>query len=91
MALTRCPGYEDDSVRRAVSEVLDHLGGMKRWISPGNTVFIKPNMLTAKKPERAVTTHPAVVEAIVREVQRAGGSAVVGDSPAGVLSSINRY
>lgn len=64
---------------------------MRRWVSPGDTAFIKPNMLTAKKPERAITTHPAIVEAIVREVQEAGGRVLIGDSPAGVLSSINRY
>jgi uncharacterized protein (DUF362 family)/Pyruvate/2-oxoacid:ferredoxin oxidoreductase delta subunit len=91
VALVSCPSYEEGTVQSSLAGALESLGGIRRWISPGNTVFVKPNMLTAKKPERAITTHPALVEAIVREVQGAGGIALVGDSPAGVMSSINRY
>jgi len=91
VALARCPAYEPAKVEAAVETLLESLGGIDRWVRPGDRVFLKPNMLTAKKPERAITTHPAVLEAVVNLVKKAGGSVQIGDSPAGVLSSIERY
>ncbi len=91
VALVDCRDYAYQRVEGALRLALGHLGGIERWVRPGDAVFVKPNMLTAKKPHRAITTHPAVVEAVVREAQRAGGTVSIGDSPAGVLSSIERY
>jgi len=45
-------------------------------------VLIKPNMLMARKPSRAVTTHPEVVRAVIRLVKEAGARPYVGDSQA---------
>lgn len=48
----------------------------------GRKVFIKPNVLRPARPEEAVTTHPAVLEAVVRCVEaREPASIVVGDNP----------
>jgi uncharacterized protein (DUF362 family)/NAD-dependent dihydropyrimidine dehydrogenase PreA subunit len=91
VAIVDCRDYEYGRVESALSRALDLLGGIERWVRPGNTVFVKPNMLAAKEPHRAVTTHPLLVEAVVREIQRVGAKALIGDSPAGVLSSIDRY
>jgi uncharacterized protein (DUF362 family)/Pyruvate/2-oxoacid:ferredoxin oxidoreductase delta subunit len=52
-------------------------------------VLIKPNMLSGKPPEAAVTTHPLVLQAVIELVQSAGGVALVGDSPGfGTLRSV---
>jgi len=40
-----------------------------------------------RAPEKAVTTHPSIVAAVVREVISAGGIALVGDSPGDVHSN----
>jgi uncharacterized protein (DUF362 family)/NAD-dependent dihydropyrimidine dehydrogenase PreA subunit len=90
VAIARCESYEPDSVSRAVGLVLDLLGGMSRFVSPGERVLLKPNLLSAKDPERAVTTHPAVIEAVVAAVREAGGEPSVGDSPGGALRGIER-
>ena len=48
----------------------------------GRKVFIKPNVLRPASPEEAITTHPAVLEAVVRAVEaRDPASIVVGDNP----------
>jgi len=54
---------------------------MDSFVRPGQRVLIKPNMLSAKGPEKAVTTHPEVVRGVVRLVQECGGVPLVGDSP----------
>ena len=61
---------------------------MEKFIRPGARVLIKPNMLAAKSPDKAVTTHPEVVRAAVRMVVEAGGTPVIGDS--GAIGSFKR-
>ena len=78
-----CDTYELDAVRRAVADVLAPLGGIGRFVQPGRRVLLKPNLLSAAKLERAVTTHPAVVQAVAEAVQAAGCIVLLGDSHAG--------
>ena len=48
----------------------------------GKKVLIKPNVLRAAKPEEGITTHPALLEAVVEKVDSLGaGEIVVGDNP----------
>ena len=48
----------------------------------GKKVLVKPNMLSARPPHRAVTTHPSVVAAVVRAVGRRSPAQIwVGDNP----------
>jgi uncharacterized protein (DUF362 family)/Pyruvate/2-oxoacid:ferredoxin oxidoreductase delta subunit len=84
VALAACPDYTGARVRDAVHALLAHWGGMGAFVSRGNRVLIKPNLLTARRPEEAVTTHPEVVRAVIREVRDAGGDPAVADSPANV-------
>ena len=83
VSITRCGTYDLDTVRSAVASTLAPLGGMGRFTGRGERVLVKPNLLSSRPPEAAVTTHPAVVQAIVEEVQGAGAEAVIGDSPGG--------
>jgi uncharacterized protein (DUF362 family)/NAD-dependent dihydropyrimidine dehydrogenase PreA subunit len=56
---------------------------MAAFVSPGQRVLLKVNLLSRATPDRAVTTHPEFVRALVREVRAAGGTPLVGDSPGG--------
>lgn len=58
------------------------LGGIERFVSRGDDVVIKPNILTAREPQYAATTNPQVVAAIVRLCWEAGAATVtVFDRP----------
>lgn len=81
VAIARAGTYEPAAVASGVSEVLTALGGMASFVRPGERVLIKPNMLEGLPPEKAVTTHPEIVRAVIREVKSAGGTPLVGDSP----------
>jgi uncharacterized protein (DUF362 family) len=52
------------------------LGGMKRFVRPGNTVVVKPNMGWDRTPELAANTNPLVVRAVVEECLQAGAKKV---------------
>ena len=53
---------------------VDALGGMKRFVKPGNKVVIKPNMSFASGPQAASNTNPAVVGEVARMCSEAGAS-----------------
>ncbi len=73
--------YEYGRLRLAVSALLEPLGGIGAFVKPGELVLLKPNMLSARTPELAVTTHPALVRVVAELVRGAGASVVIGDSP----------
>jgi len=73
--------YEYGRLRAAVVSLLEPLGGMGAFVGPGERVLLKPNMLAARAPDAAVTTHPALVQVVAELVRDAGASVMVGDSP----------
>ncbi len=83
VSIARCADYQLDHIESALDAALSPLGGMAAFVSPGDRVFLKVNLLSKASPERAVTTHPEVVRAVIRAVRRAGGVPRVGDSPGG--------
>jgi uncharacterized protein (DUF362 family) len=60
-------------VRSAVEE----LGGMRRFVSRGDVVVIKPNMAWDRTPEQAANTNPDAVAAAARLALDAGARRVV--------------
>lgn len=78
-----CKTYDADEVKQAVTAILEKMGGISRFVSPGMRVVIKPNLILAKKPEDAATTHPAVVAAIAAAVRGVGGIPVIAESSFG--------
>jgi uncharacterized protein (DUF362 family)/ferredoxin len=81
IVLARCDTYEISFVRAAILLLLEPLGGIGAFVRPGERILLKPNMLSVKTPEQAVTTHPAVVRAVAELVREAGGRVLIGDSP----------
>lgn len=83
VSIERCADYDMENVYAAVEKVIEHLGGWKHFIKPGKKVVIKPNLLMFKKPEEAATTHPSIVQAVITQVQKAGGIVTIAESPGG--------
>ena len=81
VAMVRCGVYELQKVRESLQLLLEPLGGIGRFVKPGQRVLLKPNLLAAKPPSAAVTTHPVLVQAVAELVRTAGGQVLVGDSP----------
>lgn len=80
--LSRCGGYAPEELFRQVEESFDMLGVWDE-IKPGMTVVIKPNLVMSSKPGNAIATHPALVAAVGKCVQKAGADVVIAESPGG--------
>ena len=67
---------------RLTEAALAALGGIGRFVSEGDTVWIKPNIGWNRAPELAADTNPDVVGTLVRLCREAGaGEVKVGDHP----------
>jgi uncharacterized protein (DUF362 family)/Pyruvate/2-oxoacid:ferredoxin oxidoreductase delta subunit len=81
VALVRCTTYDPDVVYGAVKRGVELLGGADQFVSPGERILLKPNILAGVEPVKAVTTHPSVLVACARLFREAGAEIVFGDSP----------
>ncbi len=77
--VVRCANYEQ--VEEQFDALLEMMGGMERFVSPGERVVLKANLLMASEPAQAITTHPAVVAAVGKRAREAGAHPVIVDSP----------
>lgn len=83
VSISNCEDYSPAAVEAALRTSLDRIGGIESFVRPGSIVLVKTNLLSRAVPDRAVTTHPEVIRAVIREVRRVGGVPRVGDSPGG--------
>ncbi len=81
VALVGCNQYDAEQVAKAVRWGIDLIGGISNFVTPGEKIVLKPNVLIGSNPDRNVTTHPAVLQAVGRLFQEAGASISYGDSP----------
>jgi len=81
VALLRHDNYDRRQLKTALSHLLHPLGGLSAHIKTGQKVLLKPNLLAARAPEKAVTTHPEIVRAVIELCLDAGAQVALGDSP----------
>ena len=86
VSIVPCKNYASESVENALSELLTAINGLE-WVEDGMTVAIKANLVTFAKPEEAITTHPALICALIRMLKERGAEVIVGDSPGGLYNA----
>ena len=65
VSIARCEDYNIKDLKRAISSCVNLLGGFSKFLNPNSRILIKPNFLMAAEPEKAITTHPLFIEAVV--------------------------
>lgn len=68
---------EGDDPATITKQAIELLGGMKRFVSRGDKVIIKPNIGWDRTPELAACTNPEVVRALVDLCFKAGAKEVI--------------
>jgi uncharacterized protein (DUF362 family)/NAD-dependent dihydropyrimidine dehydrogenase PreA subunit len=89
VSIIKCKNYNTKAVEDAVFRAVDLLGGIGNFVKSGDTVLIKPNLLSGRNPDEAVTTHPEVVRAVIRLIGKTGAKILVGDSPGTFFTTKN--
>ncbi len=81
VSIVKCQSYNEREVSYKLHQSLRVLGGIGSVVKKNHRVLLKPNLLSGKGPEKAVTTHPSIVKAMIQIVREAGGIPFIGDSP----------
>ncbi len=63
--------------RRILSRAIEELGGIRRFIAPGEVVVIKPNASWDRTPEQAANTNPLLIAEMVKLCRQAGARRVI--------------
>ena len=66
VAILRCESYESNQIFNTLKKGFDLLGGINKFIDKDDRILIKPNLLSGKKPDKQVTSHPTVFEGIIK-------------------------
>lgn len=79
VAIQRCSTYEQSSLTKTLNEVIDSADFPE---VKDRSVLLKPNILSDAPVNKAVTTNPAFVKAVIRILFDRGAKTIyVGDSP----------
>ena len=81
VVVLRCEQYDANIIEEKLRYGIGLLGGIEQYVTAGEKILLKPNIITGRSPDAAATTHPAVFEAVVRILQNAGVNVTYGDSP----------
>jgi uncharacterized protein (DUF362 family) len=68
---------QGDSPGQITKEAISAVGGIKRFISKGDVVIVKPNIGWDRTPEQAACTNPDVVKAVVELCVEADAKQVI--------------
>ena len=81
VVVLRCESYNHETVYEKVKEGLNLLGGLNAFFNTSQRILLKPNLLASSEPDKCVTTHPAIFEAVTRLMKEGGFNVQYGDSP----------
>jgi uncharacterized protein (DUF362 family)/Pyruvate/2-oxoacid:ferredoxin oxidoreductase delta subunit len=71
--------YAPEVLEPLIHSMLDSRGD--GWISRGDRVLVKPNLLMPAAPEQAIVTHPEIVRIVAEYLLAKGAIVQVSDSP----------
>ena len=83
ISVQHTPSYDPAVIQAAVDRHFELLH-LDELIPKEGKITIKPNLLLKRHPEEGTTTHPALVEAVVRRIQKVSNAQItLADSPGG--------
>ncbi len=81
----KCESYSQDLIYERLKKAVDLL----EFKNIPEKILIKPNMLSARRPEEGVTTHPSIISSLIRIFK--DKKIIIGDSPANIEKPIEEY
>ncbi len=82
VTLIRCTDYSEAKIAEAIKRQFEVLGGLEKFVRPGDTVLLKPNFIAPRRRRFATQTDPAIILETARLLKDFGAKPFVGDSPA---------
>jgi len=86
VAITPLKEYTEEAARATLKSLLNSIGALD-FVNKGMRVVIKANLVSARKPDEAVTTHPILIGALCDLLVERGACVIIGDSPGGLYNA----
>lgn len=80
-----CADYSPKHCADAVAALVRFFP-LLQTLQPGTRVAVKVNLVTMMHPEKAATTHPALLAALTEYLQSRGAQVTIGDAPGGTYT-----
>ncbi len=80
-----CSNYNYQSVKASLNKVFKAIK-VSEMINKDDLILLKPNLLSPHQPEKAITTHPVILAALIELLQEEGARIKVGESSGIMLS-----
>jgi uncharacterized protein (DUF362 family) len=81
VTLTRCEDYNRPIIAEEIEKHFNLLGGLEKFVKPGDRVLLKPNFIAPRSRRHATQTDPAVILETARLLKDFGARPFVADSP----------
>jgi len=79
VSIENCKSYKNSEIKKALIKSLKNID----FELPTNkTVLLKPNLLSPQTPDKAITTHPIIVEELCKLLKARNNKIIIGDSSA---------
>jgi uncharacterized protein (DUF362 family) len=89
VSIVKCQDYHHSE--SCLKHAIDLIGGIESLVQPGDNVLLKVNLLLPAKPEAAITTHPKIVEAVIKLIRSQNAEPCIGDSSGGQGITLEAY
>ncbi|MBU0957607.1 MAG: DUF362 domain-containing protein [Nanoarchaeota archaeon] len=77
VSVVKCKTYNNKLVAKALE---DSLKNINFNFIPNQTILIKPNILSPTHPDKAVTTHPIILEELCKILKKHNSKILIGES-----------
>lgn len=88
VGIVNATSYDLGEINGALERLIGAIGGWESYCKPGMTVLLKPNMIGPRTPDKAATTHPALVQAVASALKELGCTVWIGDSAGGAIGGL---
>jgi uncharacterized protein (DUF362 family) len=82
VTLTQCRDYTPSKVAESLQRHFELLGGLDKFVRPGDSVLLKPNFIAPRSHRHATQTHPSIIIETARLLKDFEAKPFVADSPA---------
>ncbi|HEX38064.1 MAG TPA: DUF362 domain-containing protein [Candidatus Cloacimonetes bacterium] len=86
----KCQSYDITNLKEKISQIFFETGFDKRLQSI-SSVLLKPNLLGAYPPDRAITTHPNIAAAVIEILRDHAITIALMDNPGGTVTQKKVY
>ena len=73
--------YEQNAIDAAINRAFDYFGGVEHFVSQGESVLLKVNLVSGHDISRRVTTDPSIVRSVAKILLEHGARPFIADSP----------